>query len=352
MISAARHRLSGRRARAEVLAAGLIALLAVATAQDPTPAPVMPVAAPAPAVVAPPGERILLRLAAQPGTVRVVRQLNDQDVELGPEDKPVRLRYTNGFDVRWEVLTPDAEGRPRVRWTIDAARYHQATPEGTLTYDSSAASPEPVPTPALLHAAIVGQAFEGTLTERGEVFALSGVDAVRAHLDSALEGAAPADLAMLRGVRDGLFAEASLREMVLLSLPIMPADALATGDTWGRQQRLDMGTPIDSNTTYTLVDRRDGKALVESMAMIATAHDAEPRDLPEGGRLSLVLDGDQRGRLEIDEATGFLLKARYEQALRGYSRVETAGTEGVPASGVVDTPVRLRTSTSVDTLVR
>lgn len=339
-----------RRAQQIAALAWLAVAMGVAPAQDPTPVPVVPEAAPAPALVAPPGERVSLRLAAQPGTVRVVRQMNDQNIELGPEDRPVRLRYTNSFDIRWEMLAPDAEGRPRVRWTIDAARYHQATPEGTTTYDSSVIGGEPVPTPALLHAAIVGQSFEGTLTDRGEVFALAGIDAVRAHLEAALEGAAPADLATLRGVKDGLFGETGLREMVVLSLPIMPADALATGDTWGRQQRLDMGTPIDSNTTYTLVDRRDGKALVESMAMIATAHDAEPRDMPEGGRLSLALDGDQRGRLEIDEATGFILKARYEQELRGYSRMEPAGAEGSPPPAYVDTPLRLKTSTSIDTI--
>lgn len=330
-----------RRARRPFVAIFLIVPL-FALAQPAT--PVEPAPVPVAAIVPPAGEQIELRLNLQAGDDRIVRQSTEQIVELGPEDRPVRLRYTTGYDIRWDVLTPAADGNLRVRWTFERAMINQSTPEGATAYDSSARSGQPVPAAALLHAAIPGQAIEATLSPRGDVVALDGVDALQRHLESAMTGLDAGASATLRATMETQFSAEALRETALLSLPVMPPNAVAVGSDWGRQQRLDNGVPIDLNATYRLVERRDGRALVESMAMLATATDQTTG--PDA--MTLELAGDQRGRLEVDETKGWIIAARYEQQLRGVSRAVQTGANGEEM--IVETPTRLRTVTTIETV--
>lgn len=329
-------------------AALLMAPLVIA-AQQPPPAPVVPAPAPGPVDVPPVGEQIILRLALQPGQQRTQRQYTDQVVELGPAESPVRLRYSTTFDIRWDVLAPAPNGGIRVRWTFARASYHQESPEGSMTYDSAAPSGEPVPTPALPYATLVGQSIEASLSPAGDVTALGGAEALQIHMEDALAGLDADAANELRASLASQFSAEALRERAVLSIPVMPAAPVATGDSWGRQKRLDMGVPIDMNATYRLVERRDGKCQVESMAMLATANEQAGEQVANG-TLSLTLTGEQRGRLEVDEASGMIVKGRYEQRLSGASRVQTPSPAGDGSTVTTETPTRLRTLTLIETL--
>lgn len=127
-------------------------------------------------------------------------------------------------------------------------------------------------------------------------------------------------------------------------MAIYPDKPVGIGDSWSRKVAVAKGFAMIVDNTWTLKARRGGIAVVEIKSAVKPNPNAKPLDM---GPLKLQYDigGKQQGEMEIDEATGWVIKAKMTQDLSGKVRVQ--GGAGAP--GGMTWPISIKSDIRVTT---
>jgi hypothetical protein len=263
-----------------------------------------------------------------------------RDLKLSlPKDKPQRLRLTvfedgvdtprgkteknvdrGGFEFGLETQAPSGPDRFAVKLTI--LRMHRESRGRKM----DSATPDADPNSGIM-AKLVGTGLLFDLAPDGKVLGARGAEEMEADFARKL-GLKPPDL----GPHKGLVARflPLLRENVERLFALYPSKAVLVGGVWSRKFSISVGYPHHAEAAWTLSARKDARAVLSGK----WTHSAYPDSDKQGGELRIVhkMTGTGEGTVELDEATGWPLKASMTHQLAG-----SIGIDGLKAPLPSDT---------------
>ena len=270
------------------------------------------------------------QLAAQEGKIRLALELE--------EGRSYRMRVTMEHHIvqtgmgmtqetdqmtaivyRFDVKEVDETGVALVEWTQDSVRFSQDGLMGHIEYDSSdtAAVRHPL---TRGYAAMVERSFTARMAPTGTVSDVQGFSEVLDELMTEMALPEGPEAETLRESLRSQLGDEAMADMLTGALAIYPPRPVGVGDSWSRRVEISTGFPVITENTWTLRERRDGIAVVDVVSKVSANPDAPPLRM---GPLSMRIDlsGKQSGTIEIDEASGWIVRGVVHQELSGESRV-------------------------------
>ena len=311
-----------RRTRSLLVIIGVLVSCGVAPAQD---------------------ETLELRLRLKQGAVYRLKTTVEQRINHTSGANQQATATEQAFSVAYSmsVGSVDAAGNMKVATKYDSVQFRQKGPAGAVEYDS-ANPPKQVPPPARAFAALVGLGFDVTLTPRGDVTAIDGLEPMFDEMVHKLDlPAGPQRDAVRKALAEQFGAEA-MKQSLQNMFSLYPEKPVAVGESWQRKLVIGRGFPAVIDATYTLKGRKDGVASVEIKASVSPNDAAGPVELGTG-RMSYELKGEQSGTADVDEATGWTRRLATTQLLGGTLRFQGGG--GVPEAA---TPVTVHEKVTME----
>jgi len=222
------------------------------------------------------------------------------------------------FDVE-EVIEG---GEARVKVIYHGVSFKQdAGMLGTFEYDS-ADPPEEIPPMARGYSSLVDESFYIWISPIGRVREVEGADEIVDRMIQEMdipEGMMKA--ALVEKMQDQ-FGDDGIREMMNTMFAIYPEGSVRLGDSWSNQTVEVRGYPVFLENTFTLVDRKNGVATIDVNSVVKEFPDEEPMDMGEM-TMSYSLSGSQKGKVLVDEQSGWAISAVLTQVYTGEIYVDS-----------------------------
>ena len=284
-------------------------------------------------------EAVQLRLRFQPGdTYRLVSETVQDAQAMG-----MNQRQESGQGYRYEVLEVFTTGDIRMRVTYDWMMMKLSGGPMSVNYDSSSerntrnAGNNPIVS-AL--AAMVGESFEMTVTDQGQLVEVKGMGEVMQKV-AATMGNDPTAQAM----REQLSLQYNDKTMTSTMQGLMtqfPADAVEVGSGWANTQTITDGQmTMQLANNYTLDSVENGQATILLETTISTPANAPPLDMA-GMKMSTRINGTMKGWIVIDQASGMMLATKADTEFSGNATIEA---EGLPRP--MNTPIKSSGTTTI-----
>jgi hypothetical protein len=252
---------------------------------------------------APRGEKIALKLNLKPGDK--VKMTADIDMKMNvkpPGQGAQKVNMAMGFGMSFDVLDVDQEGVHTIKATYDRVRMNVSGAGQSMAYDSD--NPSGASNPGLkMLGAMVGSSLTMKVTPEGKTLEVTGVDEM---VEKMSEDAPPGAQANLEQQAESI--TQSFDQMVAA----LPKDPVDIRDKWtgSMQMATDPNMPMKVDATYTLYDRKDGKAIIKidgkmtstkgiSGTMQGTMRINEETGWTEGGEMNMEMEGKVQG-VEMD----------------------------------------------------
>lgn len=258
-------------------------------------------------------EGVELKLNLQQGQTYNMKMIFEQTIELPERDTTMQQRLAT--EMRFDVVEVESDGTQTLNVTYTHVSLKQQSPMGPVDFDSSR-PPKNLPLTAQPFAALVDQQFTVTLSPRGQVRSLDGLDVIVEKMLAGLNmGEGPAKQAMIRSIREQ-FGPDAMKQNLQNLMDVYPDKPVMVGDTWSHKAAMKHGLPIISETTYKVTAITDDTVTLSSSSKISPNPEAEPLDM---GTLKLryTLGGTQRGTMQIDRTTGWTRQSDMTQSFTG-----------------------------------
>lgn len=276
-------------------------------------------------------EPVTLRLNLPPGQVYHMLMTAEQQIELPDRDTTMDQRLATAL--QFEVVEVESDGTQTLTVTYTHVALKQQGPMGPVNFDSSR-PPAKLPLTAQPFAALVDQQFSVSLSPKGQVRALVGLDTIVEKMLAGLKmGEGPAKAAMEKGIREQFGPEAMKQNLQNL-LNVYPDKPVDVGDGWTHTAAMKQGLPLIAETTYRVRKITADTVTLEADSRISPNPHAEPMDMG-ALKLEYLLGGTQSGTMELDRATGWTRRSEMTQAFSGRMRV-TLGQQKIDEPIVIN----------------
>lgn len=277
-------------------------------------------------------EKIELRLNLKEGETYKLQMTSDQKITQTVGEAKQEMPQTTGFGLSHLVKEIRDDGTAVVQVTFDSIRFKQEGPTGEVDYDSSnpppAESAHPMVT-ALV--ALVGQGFSVDLTSKGEAARVEGADQLVARMMEKIELPMPALQPVVEQQLKQQFGDQAMKEMMEQMVGVYPDEPVGVGDSWSKRRVVSRGLAAIMNNTWTLKSRENGVAVLDVQSTVGPNPDAPALDMGIA-KLQYALRGTQNGSIELDEATGWVLRSTVNQSLSGELTIQGGPEAGQPMS--------------------
>jgi hypothetical protein len=267
--------------------------------------------------------KVQYELKLAKGQSYVAKMVADSNVVQESEGQEARSQVSLGLGYRLDINDIDSDGDAVVLCTVTWVKFKQKSLGMETGYDSADAD-HPIPVDALGTgpAGLLGEKFTAHLTRQGQVQEIQGLAAIRQNIEKKIpEG--PARDQVMEGLTEQQLA-GSIREYFLRPLAIYPIAPVGVGDTWNRQDTSETA-PYNYATRWTLKSRNGGIAVIDANTVITPKAPSEQ----DGATIS----GQSHGQIEMDEATGRILRSKRVQTTSGRMMVGSS-TFGVKTDSV------------------
>jgi FKBP-type peptidyl-prolyl cis-trans isomerase len=254
-------------------------------------------------------DKVEFRLRLKQGQSYGLRMLSEQKIVQTINGRQINITQVIGFDMRYDVLKVDEAGNLTVKFSYTGATFMMNGPMGNLEYDSSVPG-DKIADPVKGIAAMVGQSLQLTMSPAGRVLAIQGIDAMMDKMIKAVDTPDANMRELIQGQMKAQFNTESIKKMTESSAAVYPDKPVAIGESWNRNAAFAaMGSPsLAMQSTYTLKDRRDGIAIIDSEAKMGG--DANAPTVKVGMMdVKNELSGEMKSSLELEEATGWIRKS-------------------------------------------
>ncbi len=258
---------------------------------------------------------VRLRLRLREGETYRTRMTTDRNISQTIRGQRQDIAQTLSLVYTVVVEGVDADGIASVKATCDWVSFEQDWPIGKIEYDSSN-PPAAVHPLAMGYATLKGQSLSMRVAPDGHVEEVQEADAVRERMTNRLDlpPGAMGD-ALKKSVRDQ-FGDRALKEMMGRMTAVLPDKTVTIGDSWTRTVTVSTQAPVIVDSTWTLDSRRRGVAVISVSATVKSDPVAAPIEMGPR-KLSYELSGKQQGTLELDEATGWIIRGKLTEQLSG-----------------------------------
>jgi hypothetical protein len=145
---------------------------------------------------------------------------------------------------------------------------------------------------------------------------VEGLDAMYTRVAGKLALPDAATKAAVENALRTQFGEQAIRESIETSTAIFPRAPVGPNDTWGGKVTLSRGFPLVVDTSYTLKSRNSGIAVLDVHSTVEPNPDAGPIAIGNA-KVSYELRGKQDGTIEVQESTGWIIRATFTQQVSG-----------------------------------
>ena len=251
-------------------------------------------------------DKIQYQLKLEPNEMYYFQTVTDQQIsqKIKGQEQSIKNSITYGFDFKVDEI--ESGGNIWLNCKYRLIKFSLQDHQGKDQYDSTQRH-KPVPLPAAGLAAMVDEDFYANVTPQGRFERINGLATARRYMASKIP-----DIAQKKQIVAGLknrINEDSMRAFFEDHLAIYPDKPVGPGDSWTRTEANPKDAPGIYKKTWTLKQRRDGKAIIDYSAVIKPNPDAK-----RFGRRRITtiqqLSGRESGQLEIDETTGLIVSSK------------------------------------------
>ena len=220
-----------------------------------------------------------------------------------------------------EVVSVDADGAVRLRYTTESVRVSMETPLGLLEYDSS--QPDvAVPQALRPFALTLGAVYLMTMAPDGSLRDVTGGDEM---LERMLDGMSFPPGMTKESMREDMraqFGDDAMATSMAQNFSAFPDSPVAVGDSWTRTARMP-GIPLVMETVSTVTDRARGTVTLFTESTLSS--DSESVMAMGGMEQRYEVSGTSSGTTEIEESTGMHLRMQSEMTIAGTISISAGG---------------------------
>lgn len=251
------------------------------------------------------------------------------ETTIGIDGKDITTLMKEEDKYNFEVRNITKEGNTLVDFTINHIETSTATsldgvPMGeAVSFNSSVKEENENPTVTFIQE-LVGHPNEVMYDNQGNILSISGLEE---RMDTLFKDVTTPGAAQFKAQMQGLFNEEKMKQQ-LEELSGYTTQEKNIGESWEEKKTVsalsNMKTQV--NRTYTLKDRKDGKAFLEVAGTIQVNPDAKVNM----GTMSFRYDiqGTLKGEIIIDEKNGWVTSSTIQQIMSGKMTAIGAGFGG------------------------
>ena len=254
--------------------------------------------------------QVSLKYDLKEGTYYDTKSEMNQKISQTIMGQTQEISNLQGAGVNMTVLSVN-DGSYEVKLTYTSMRIYQ--PMAQVDYDSEKPSSSPNPMTKSFDA-VIGEGFTFTLTEKGEVSNIQGIDAMLDNMATKMEITDQAQLQALKAQLSSQYNDESALAQVQQSIMKFPANAVSIGDTWSEDESIQAPLPMKILTSYE-VAAMNGEAITINVSSEVFTEGEEMN--MSGATMTPDLSGIQSGTLTVDRATGLVLSSTMDQMISG-----------------------------------
>ncbi|MFA7288970.1 MAG: DUF6263 family protein [Melioribacteraceae bacterium] len=212
-----------------------------------------------------------------------------------------------GYSFTPTSITPD--GEIHLKGVISFIEVAKEGPLGQIAYNSLVDSND-IPIMAKPYYNILKKEFSLKILKDGTVNAVYGMDSILAHAMDDFEIEEPQLISYLEESLENQFSNEVLFEQFERMFAVFPTKPVGVNDTWNKSVKLRAKTPLNIVNEYRLLERNNGVAIVSVNSTIKSDKDRIKANPSKYIDQDLV--GTQIGKVQIDEITGWIGRAKFE----------------------------------------
>jgi hypothetical protein len=285
------------------------------------------------------GSTVASVLRLKPGESRRTLLTTDQTTSQTLMGQEQTAHQVMSMGVRYDVENAAADGQTRIRISYESMRLRVSTPMGGFAWDSSDTTAA-VPAGAEMFAALVGRGYTVVMAPDGSDRHVEGWDSLMDSMLGAMSLPPGVTREDLRTTLQDTFGDDFMSNIMRAAVATVPPKLGAVGDSWTCTNSADGAFPMTQTATWTLRDRKGGIGTMDVASEVASDSTAS-RSV---GSMSVryAVNGRNTGTVEVEEATGWIIRSRFESELSG-----KATMEGTPM-GAMQIPMNLKTVTTTE----
>ncbi len=285
------------------------------------------------------GDSVSLRLRLTSGVSRHLISTMDQTTSQTIMGQTREAHQVMRMGIRFDVEPGITEEAHRIRITYETVRVEMDNPMGHSVYDSS--DPEgATPAIARIYSAMVGRSVTMDLAPDGSVTGVDGLDSlVSAVVSSIPESPAMSRAELEKAMKDQL-GDQVMSQAMRQAFAAMPVRSMSVGDSWTCPVDLGSSMPVHQLATWTVRSRKDGVITLEMSGDMTTDSTTSVTLGPM--KVRYALKGTNKGTMEIDEATSWVIRSSSESDMSGTMTME--GSQ----MGSLQVPVHMHTRNTTE----
>lgn len=259
------------------------------------------------------GEPVNLKLNLQPGSQYLYAIENKMVMDMSVMGQSMKTNQNMTTECTYDVAAGEGTNK-RITVTYDRIAMETKNPMLNMAYDSrdtAKSDKELRQMGGMLH-----KPFTMDVSEQGEILSVNGLN----NLINSMSDTSSPEGQAIRQQLTSTFNDSAIKSMMQQALNIFPDHPVKPGDTW--KKTFNMGTgainlAIDND--FKLVSVSNGIAHIDVTSKIIGSGGAGP----EMKNMNMDLNGDQKGTMEVEVATGLVKDGKMKQTIKGEMSVAT-----------------------------
>lgn len=263
---------------------------------------------------------------------------NAQDMEINVNIMGMDQQTLSNqvFEFEHKVLDNRANGDMKIVSTIKNVQISQTSAGGTIYYDSKDKTNNEPADMAKMYDAMLGHIIYIGINKTGEFTSMEGNDSMIEKMTANMPEVGGMDKGQLKQLVSSQFDEKSMQNMLGSITGIYPDNAVKVGDQWTKSDTLSGTIDMIINATYTLKERKSGKAYIDVSGTISPNKDAKGATMM-GMTIKYMLTGTLNGKVTLDEKTGWADYAEIIKDAKGTMQMNS------PQLGNIDAKMSMKT---------
>jgi len=261
------------------------------------------------------GDKITIQLNLTEGKTYYLRMEMNQNILQKISGKSIDIEQKMKIGFQFQVKSVEENGNALVKVTYKSVSFYQDGPMGVISYDSTDDT-------GVIHAlakgfaALVNECFTMEIAPDGFILDISGADLMLENMLDKLDFSNANQKNQLRGQLKSQFGNKALLSTMENMMSIYPQHKVGIGDSWSKKIQISGMMPMILDTTWTFKERKNGTIILKVKS------DIEPIKGTSGvefgsTKLQYELSGSQKGMMELDESSGWTVKAWIDQKVKG-----------------------------------
>lgn len=300
------------------------------------------------------GADVDLKLRLEKGKTYNLRTVNDTKMTLSLMGQEMKINQKMGYDITYEVQAVDDQGNAAIKAAFHSINMELEIGEVSGKIEYNSVSPAEAETPAAN-----GPSCRMVLSKTGKVREVEGMKEVKTRMMEVLESSGEQETIkeMMRMRFEEMFSDQKIVQMMGGVFGMFPDQPVGVGDSWSTtgitlkdmlktEMRFSGGAgdldikdmPIAEEHNWTLKERRDGVAVLAVVSVAKPKPEAGATEM-EQSKPTLDLAGEQSGKLELEESTGWIVSGRMVYRFLGEQKIEDSpmGSIVIPLKAEVTT---------------